>query len=312
MSCPNATSPIDINMNDVYGKCDLKCDYSFKYQQSACSATNRGDYISLSYDNSSTPPVIYNSNKYEVREVRIYTPSLHSYSNSKADAELIIIHNSTSGSKPLLVCIPINKSNSTSTSSQLFNAVISGVSTSAPVDDETASINFKNYNLSLIVPKKPYFSYSASEPYQPCMTPVDFVVFDPLNASLDINTEALNTLQKVIQKNMYDVKKGVNLFYNDKGPSRYGSSGSDEIYIDCQPVGSSIETEAVIQDYSSGSSEFNFKDFLNNPITQLILGSLLFIAILVIVSQIFGFIKPSKGGDIGNTILRGGFKKNFR
>ena len=45
MSCPNSTSPIDINLSTISGKCDLKCDYSFKYYNSSCIATNRADYI---------------------------------------------------------------------------------------------------------------------------------------------------------------------------------------------------------------------------------------------------------------------------
>ena len=59
MSCPNATAPIDINISKITGKCALKCSYSFHYSNSACIATNRGEYISISYDKSSSPPVLY-------------------------------------------------------------------------------------------------------------------------------------------------------------------------------------------------------------------------------------------------------------
>ena len=29
MSCPDSNAPIDININDIAGKCDLKCNYSY-------------------------------------------------------------------------------------------------------------------------------------------------------------------------------------------------------------------------------------------------------------------------------------------
>ena len=92
MSCPNATAPIDISMSKITGKCDLKCSYSFNYNNSSCVATNRGDYISILYDKSTAPPVLYNATGYDVQEIRLYAPSLHSYNDSKTDGELIIIH----------------------------------------------------------------------------------------------------------------------------------------------------------------------------------------------------------------------------
>ena len=118
MSCPNATAPIDIGKDNIAGKCDLKCEFSFHYNNSSCIATNRGDYISLAYDYSSSPPVVYNSASYDVKEVRIYSPSLHSFNGSKADGEFIIIHNTSSGANPLFVCIPIKSSNTSEESSK--------------------------------------------------------------------------------------------------------------------------------------------------------------------------------------------------
>ena len=51
MSCLMATAPIDISLSNITGNCQLKCSYNFNYNNSSCIATNRGDYIKLSYDN---------------------------------------------------------------------------------------------------------------------------------------------------------------------------------------------------------------------------------------------------------------------
>lgn len=299
MSCPNATSPIDISMSKVIGKCDLKCSYSFHYGNSSCIATNRGEYISMSYDKFSTPPVSYNSTGYYVQEIRLYIPSLHSYNNTKTEGELIIIHTSNTGSKPLLVCIPIKSNNTSSNSALFFKTLIDTMASSAPADGESSTINASQFNLDYFVPKKPFFSYSGTEPYQPCSSSVEYIVFSPLQTSLDIMPESLTVLQSIISNNSYDVKNGPNLFYNEKGPST-GGSGNGEIYIDCQPVGSTDETTEIITNVSG--SPYPMRDLLKNSLVQLLLGSLLFIIILYIVKYLLGTIKPEKMTKLWNGV----------
>jgi len=292
MSCPDSTSPIDISLSNIIGKCDYKCAYSFNYNNSSCIATNRGDYISLSYDNSSTPSVTYNSSNYNVSEIRLYTPSLHSYSGSKTDGELIIIHNALTGPNPLLVCIPIKSNSSYSVSSNLFKSIVDSVSISAPDDGETTTVSLGNqqFNLKDIVPMKPFFSYSATEPFQPCSSQVDLIVYDPLNVTLDIMPDTLKNLQTIIQNNQYDIKTGPNLFYNEKGPNL--SSG--EIYIDCQPVGQSEETKEVL--IQSGNDE-SIKNILNSPYLKFILFSLLFVLLLYGLKLLLNMFNSKKGGS---------------
>jgi carbonic anhydrase len=296
MSCPNATAPIDISISKIVGKCDLKCSYSFHYSNSSCIATNRGDYISISYDKSSSPPVLYNATGYDVKEIRLYTPSLHSYNDSKTDGELVIVHTSNTGSKPLLVCIPIKSNNTSSVSAMFFKTLIDTVASSAPSDGESTTVNIPKFNLDFLVPRKPFFSYSATEPYQPCNDNVDYIVFGPLQASLDMMPETLTKLQTIIMSNPYDIKSGPNLFYNDKGPSQ-GGAGGGEIYIDCQPVGSSDELTEVVTDMGSSPYPSTVSEWLNNPLVKLLLGSLLFIIILYAVKYALNLLKPPKGGS---------------
>lgn len=281
MSCSTSNSPIDITLSKISGKCELKCDYNFSYNNSSCVATNRGNYISLSYDNSNTPAVTYNSIIYNVQEIRIYIPSLHSYGGSKSDGEFIIVHSSTTGSKPLLVCIPININNSTSVSALFFTTLIDTISNNAPSNGETTTIQISNYNLNSFVPRKPFFSYSAKEPYQPCNTNVDFIVYNPQNATLDITKSSFTKLKKIIEAQTYNVKSGTPLYYNEKGP---GTSGTDQIYIDCQPVGQSEETQVIVKN--------GYKDLAGNFIVKFISGIILFLLILYLLSFGLRMIQP--------------------
>jgi carbonic anhydrase len=308
MSCPYATAPIDISLSTIKGKCDLKCSYSFHYNNSSCIATNRGDYLSISYDKSSSPPVLYNAVGYDVQEIRIYIPSLHSYNGSKSDGELIIVHTSNTGAKPLLVCIPIQSNNTTNESSMLLRTLIDTVASSAPSDGESTTVNLPKFNLEYLVPKKPFFSYSATEPYQPCIGDVDYIVYSPLQGSLDIMPDTLTKLQSIIMSNPYDVKTGPNLFFNDKGPSM-GGGGAGEIYIDCQPVGSSDQSTEIIIDTGSSPYSATVSDWLNNPAVRIFLGSLLFIIILYVVKYLIGMIKPVKIEEIPTAVaelIKGG------
>jgi hypothetical protein len=129
-------------------------------------------------------------------------------------------------------------------------------------------------------------------------------VFSPLQASLDIMSDTLSKLQSIIKSNPYDVKKGPNLFYNEKGPGSNLSNG--EIYIDCQPVGESDETTQVVTNMGTDVYPETFKDWLKYPLVQLLLGSLLFILILYFVKYFLGLIKPAKGGAITDVVTGGG------
>lgn len=289
MSCLNGTSPIDISMKNVSGNCDLKCNYSFKYNNSSCTVTNRTDYLSIHYDKASVPPVKYNSYGYDVNEVRIYTPSLHSFNGTKADGEIIISHNSSSGSKPLLVCVPFKKNGYINTASNIISKIIDTVSSNAPSDGVSTSVYIDNFNLNEFVPKKPFFSYSATIPYQPCIQNVDFVVYTPADSICDISNEAYVKLVKIVKKNVYDIKKDVPFFYNKKGPINVSS---DEIYIDCQPVGQS-EEQTVIEKNINQTAEINWDSIKKNPAFQIFIGCLFALIIIIIFSYFVSSVKST-------------------
>ena len=85
------------------------------------------------------------------------------------------------------------------------------------------------------------------------------------------------------------------MFFNEKGPSKGGAEGG-EIYIDCQPVGSSDEQIEVVTDM--GGTTMSIGDWLSNPLVKLFFGSLLFIIILYAIKYLLNMLKPAKGGAI--------------
>lgn len=287
MSCSSSDAPIDISSSKSSGKCDLKCEYRFRYQTSSCVGKNVGDYISLSYDNSSTSSVTFNLISYVVKEVRLYHPSLHSFNGNKLDAEMIIVHTSNTGEMPLLVCIPIKISNSASVSSAFFKNVITTMAKNAPAEGDSTTIKMNNYNLNFFVPKKPFYSYTGIEPYQPCSEKVNYIVYDASEIYLDMPQSVYDNFKKIIKENYYTVKSGLPFFYNPKGSN---TATNDDIYIDCQPVDQSEETTEVVNDTSS-SIDFSFEDLKNNDVFKFIVAVVIF---LIFIYLLYGLISMFK------------------
>jgi carbonic anhydrase len=301
MSCKDSTAPINIDMNNINGKCDLKCNYSFNYQENnSVNITNRNDYLLLSYNNGSTPAVKFNTYDYNVKEIRLFSPSLHSYNGFKVDSELVIVHNSINGSKPLLVCIPIKEGTSGSIGSIHLRTIINNAPTKT---GQSTSVNIPKYNLNTYVPKKPFFSYSGTNPYLPCGGNNDFIVYEPINSDIFISSSSLQKLKGLIKENPFTISKNNLLYYNETGPQV--GDGTDNIYIDCQPVGKSEEEVLVVDSSSIDYIPPTLNQILNNPYVQIILGSLLFVVLILFANMIFGFVGKTK---IPKNIMSGGRK----
>ena len=265
---------INISPKNVYGKCDLKCVYNFKYKESSLTVKNNGINISMTCDNSNVPPVMYNEVKYNVSQIILFSPSLHLFNENKVDAELIVEHTPESGGENLFVCVPIIKSSDSTTASTLLSQVIAGVAANAPAANETTTINLSDFTLNKIIPKSPFFSYSGTY----SNSTADFIVFGK-NYAIPLSEKILNVLGSIIKPfNLPMI--GDNLFFNAKGPNSSGSIG-DGIYISCQPTGSSEEEIDITN--TKSSSSYDMENLMDNStfkiIIKILVGCILFIVI---------------------------------
>lgn len=251
------SSSINISSQNIAGDCNLKCAYSYDYPNSSTIVRNEGFSISLSYDKANISPVIYNTNKYEVDRIIIVSPSIHLFNGNKTKAEIIISHRPVVSGPPLWIGIPIIVSGDSTSASNLLTQIITAVSTNAPVQGESTSLNISNFNLNNFIPEnKPLYAYSQGT--------INWIVFGRENA-ISLNEATLNTLAKVV-KPMQGVQapSGPLVFYNKSGATK-GLTGGDQIYIDCQPVTTSDEEIDVTTSITPTSFD------LNNPTTILIL-----------------------------------------
>lgn len=276
-----STQSIDISKKNIYGKCDLKCAYNFQYPESNTTAKNQGVMINLSYDNSKTPPVTYNTQKYTVTQIAITSPSLHLFNGATTDAEIIIIHTPVKGGPEFFVSIPIKSSSESSDASYLLKEIIDITGTNAPSQGESTNLSISGFTLDKIVPNKQYYSYTDNGKN-------DWIVFGILDA-IPLSSDTITTLQKIIKP--YPVPMtGGDLFFNVSGPN--STKVGEGIYISCKPTGSSNEETTV--EYSKNTPSYDFANILDNPVTkmifQIIVGCILFIIVFMIFNYIYQFI----------------------
>lgn len=279
-----STENINISSTNVKGKCDNKCSYAFKYSESSSTAKNNGVLINLTYDSTSVPPVVYNSEKYIVENINIVSPSIHTFNNVSMPGEIIISHTPQSGGIPLKVCIPFTSSSESSSASQIITDIINKVASNAPSEGNSTNLNM-NFSLQQIVPRKPFFVYTGE--YSGGNS--DWVVYGELEA-IPLSSTTITTLQQIIQA-FPIATPGGDLFYNSKGPIS-GLQLGDGIYISCQPTGSSEEETSV--EYDKNSTSFDFSNIFENPnfksIIIIIIGCLLLIIIFYGISIFYKYL----------------------
>jgi len=274
---------INISSQNVYGNCDLKCSYNYKYQQSNSVATNNGVFLSFSYEKGTTSPVIYNTHKYYVSKINIYSPSLHNFNGNSANAEVVIEHAPESGGDLLYVCIPIIASSNSSDSSNILTEIIQSTANNAPNMNETTNINLSNFNLNTIVPKKTFFAYTGTQGL------IGQVIVFGNNNAIPLNQTILTKLSKIIKPYPISIAGG-NIFLNTKGPNNT-QFNNDGIYISCQPTGSSKEEIQVTN--NKNPINYDLNSILKNPtillVLQIIIGCIVFVLVFFTLNYSYNY-----------------------
>lgn len=285
-ACPDTHPPIDISPTNTNGKCDLKCLFQFNYPPSTCTATHRRTYLALDYDVSVAPPVFYNSHPYKVSEVRIYCPSVHTFSGRREGAELVVFHTTNTGQPPLIVCVPIRSG----APNDMLDTIVNTVAETAPSEGASTQVNMATpFTLNKLVPRKPFYAYTGKSMVQPCSSTItEYIVYSPHTESafLSLSDAGMTLLETIVSRHSYVVNTGPSaplLFFNERGPQS-GVAG-DDIYIDCQPVDQYEDTSSGST--SSGSSFPSFHISLKSPVIQVLLSFVLCVALFGVLKGLY-------------------------
>jgi carbonic anhydrase len=286
-------TPMNISPQNVVGTCNYKCALSFDYPVSSCTATNSGNYVTLSFTDS-TSPVMFNKNKYNLSESFIYSPSLHSYNNMQADAEICIALTPTEGGNQLYICIPISTNGTSNNASNILSEIIQAVANGAPSQGGSVSQGINDFTLNDFIPIREFYNYTSIDGR------TDFIAFGSQNA-VYISQSNLTSLQKVIKPvDGIAFPSGPSLFLNPDGPTKGDGITSDNIYIDCQPTNSSEEETNEVVDLKANTNYdvgTTFTDILFNPIFLMFLFAFVFVIIIMLIHKGLVVLTGGSGGE---------------
>tara|TARA_E500000178_G_C16966605_1_gene728757 strand:+ start:407 stop:1396 length:990 start_codon:yes stop_codon:yes gene_type:complete len=263
----SATGPINIVHTDK--SCFNKCKLAYNFKKSEVSVFNRKTYlrlklndrdsVSAKFSSADTPHCLNGGeSNFIIDEVRVYSPSLHTYGSnkSKAEAEVIIILSNITGGRHLIISIPITAQNGDlPQASEQLTSIITYMISTGNTKGEGGLVKGLNFDLNSFIPKnKGYYSYSASLPWDPCEKCTDYIVFDKKDSRISLNNFVISKLKKMVKEDIWIVVTGKNpdhlgYAYNKKG-AKPNLGENDAIWINCYPTGA--DGKILVEESKSG------------------------------------------------------------
>jgi hypothetical protein len=244
------STAINITFNQSNQKCTQKCVYNISSYSDIHSAagTNMTSAIMLNVA-SQNMTCSYEGITYTLANIMLCVPGIIYINGSTPPGCLLLMH--VSQGQYLFVVIPISQNSS---ETEFLTELSTSMMSYAPNPNESTTINFNNFNLKEVIPKKPFATYAENN--------FNFLVFGYNQLSLSQTT--LQSLQNYIQAQPVATTTDPSFIYsvNFKGPTISSSSnGSGEIYIDCSPTDESEETTYVPQNKNPTTK--SFASFIN-------------------------------------------------
>lgn len=307
-----ADAPINIpagssNVTNCKGTCSL----NFTYTDSVCNANTATDTsISIpAYEPNSQMSVKYRGISYTPSKIEIYNGSLHTYSGSRAEAELMVWHNGTGGDgagKTLIISVPITSSGGAAAGAGIIVDRIMTQTTTESTASSPVSVNFsgdsanpiKTFNLKMLIPsQKPFFTYLGKPPYATSGSVVNYVVFPRNSAAvITVSSAAMAAFKRITTPYVPPTSSmPVNsVSYNAVGANAGSAGPSDNLYIDCSPAGDDgvvLYKQGVMADGTT-TGDFNMAENATGSLSETnILESDIFITIVqFVVAALLAFI----------------------
>jgi hypothetical protein len=289
-NCSNLTAPIDIRVSTPLDVCDVKCKLSYNFKAlTDIVASNMSTYLKIVPANKAATTVGYSSTdtpnckhggdgKFVVSEIRIYTPSIHTYATQRdlSNGELIIFLNNITGGRNLLICIPISSSASSASLKSAgiqLETIITQMSSTGNTSGQSSQIKGLNFNLDKFMPPpgKGYYKYTASffTLSPPCIKCLDYVVYDINDIAISLKTSSLAKLISILQTPPYlstiqsPPLASIGYARNNKGATNGLTEDREQIYIDCKPTGS--KGEVLIDESKNGILDNNPFSMISGP-----------------------------------------------
>ena len=193
-------SPINID-TDILKECNLMCQIDTNYKHSKCRLQyTKNNMISIKYDYGSRAK--FNGVYYNLTDILIFTPSMHTIDNERFEVEVMMIHkteqsgNADAKDNGIITCKLLNRYNREHGPEQdFFNEFFFKIPKEPPKDDslyETVDVS-KRWNAELLNPKtrNSFFMYDGSLPFPPCTEKFKVIVYEEIGNIGDTNFRLL-------------------------------------------------------------------------------------------------------------------------
>jgi carbonic anhydrase len=241
MSCKNG-APVNIknfealkNAKSLQCK-SILCNFYYNFSNCDCLITNKGAYLDINCCKNGNS-LSYNGNDLTVQNVRLYMKSVNKYDDLRFDGELMIFCVGGSRLPSLILCIPIKKGSSNTSSAKWF----SKFSNNVPNDGEQYTVNVSNYTLNSVIPQCGFAEYTGALNLPPCNSKGKVLFFDP-SYHINIKPSDYDKIKAHISRSLESTHASItnnsnNILWNKKGtsngPGKTVKSKSDEYILDC-------------------------------------------------------------------------------
>lgn len=295
-------APIELPESSAANKCNSRCSLLYDYPTTTLQYEFKNEYLKIKPD-SNSESVTFDSVKYSVKEARVYSSALHKYPNSNDNiGELVIEHNSTSGGKTLIICIPIKLQSLDAGPTTPLDKIMKFATT------DSGTIDIPNFGLNKLIPKTlretvngGYYTYKGP-PLDSCVatSTIDYIVFDIDKTNCPkISQPTYDKLQSTLTESDFDTKPAGDeqtVSYSTTPPSNTPLGDADEIYIQCTPTDATSTSEETLvaadTPYNLDGLKwtFNWNDVMNHPALLFIIGILMMALFMYICKKIINMI----------------------
>jgi len=181
-------SPVNIDTENTQ-YCNSLCNFKTIYKSSKCYINYNNNLVRIKYSSGSY--LEYQNILYELKEITIHVPTLHSIDNSKYDLEICMIHNLSGDNKTtttsdtpngIILCRLFQSGPHYGSTEQFINQIINELPKESINYDKEIEVS-KNWSANLLIPEnKSFYMYDGSLPFPPCDVNYKVIVYEDIGS----------------------------------------------------------------------------------------------------------------------------------
>ena len=222
-------SPINI-LSNTAKRCNMLCSLKMKYKKSKCNIYIKNNIPIINYDKGST--ILYRDITYQLYQITIHTPSLHTIDNVQLCTELNLYHKTSNGGI-VIISILVEENDRFSSSQDFFQQFIPYLkkNLSRPTNIPTDG----NWNINQAIPNdKGFFLYKGSLPHPPCNEDITWIVFkNPVNIQRKNFKQLKNILIDKYNNRKVQPLNGRNIYFSN---NERDIKNKQQVYVQCKKV----------------------------------------------------------------------------